>query len=249
MSEATCLHCDKPAKTLGRCSGHYERLRLKGIDGGPLGDRQPRPDYCIYDPDCDRPVRAKGLCSTHYARVRSGSTYVGPVVRPGRVALPREQRVCRGCGCAVERLKPGIYVLCSDCAQKPRKPHRRYYGKTWQRARDIVRERDHFRCRSCGCQEGKRQHAVAHIVPFDVGLAAGWPESRIHHPANLLLLCPACHRAYDYKPGWAFDVAADCRPVPPDWSCEFRVTELVEYLVMSYPDEARRALAGKAENA
>jgi len=210
------------------CSGHAERLRLKGIRGGPLNVRNARPDRCT-DGDCPEPVQARGLCAAHYMRWLTGSVVTGPIGPPGRVPLPRHTRNCRLCHKPVERLHSNIYVICSDCRTKGRKPHRNYYGKTWQAARKVVRERDRGLCRSCGIPEAGKQHAVAHVIPFDVGLAMGWSESMIHNPANLLLLCQKCHIRYDRQEGWAFDPIEGVRPEAPDWASEFRVSDLVTY--------------------
>jgi 5-methylcytosine-specific restriction endonuclease McrA len=245
-SECSVGDCGRPAKTLGRCSGHAERLRLKGVDGGPLGEYRPRPPGCVEDNGghpCGRPVIAKERCTTHYERLRSGSTFTGPIIRPGRPSLPREERPCRGCGRIVERLRPQIYVLCEDCVRKPAKPHRRYYGRTWTAATRAVRERDGGVCRSCGRteQEEGRRLATAHIIPFDVALRAGWPEQLIHQLANLILLCAACHKTFDRRPGWAFDIRTDSRPDLPDWAAEHRASDLIEWslsLLARYMPEA-----------
>ena len=248
MADGTCSagDCDKPAKTGGRCAGHAERLRLKGIDGGPLLPRSARPARCT-QPECDRPVRARGLCSTHYARWHASSEYDGPIGEPGRRPLPRVKCSCRDCGCVVERLNPHLYVLCPNCLRKPRKSRGKYYGKSWVAARELVRARDLNTCRSCGRPEkaGTRRHAVAHVVPFDVGVAAGWPEEQSHHPANLLLLCQPCHIAYDRRPGWAYDVRTKSRPGAPQWASEYRVSDLVSYLARFHEDAMRAELKAR----
>jgi hypothetical protein len=235
--------CERPVKTMGRCSGHAERFRLKGIDGGPLAEYNPRPVNCVVD-DCDCTVRAKGLCASHYQRMWSGSARTGSIGRPGRPRVPRIEQPCRGCGRIVERERRRLWVLCADCARKPAKPRRRYYGKTWRLATAAVRERDGGLCRSCGRteQEEGRRLATAHIVPFDVGLSLGWAESRLHHLTNLVLLCAACHKAFDRRPGWAYDTEFGTRPNPPEWALDFRVVDLVDLAVEHYPALVRETL-------
>lgn len=237
--------CGRPRKKgSDLCPGHTERLRLKGVRGGALNVRNPRPEHCSAD-DCDNPVQARGLCGTHYMRWLNGSPKTGPIDRPGRPSLPRETWKCRGCRKPVERLNPRLYVLCSECAAKPRKPHRNYYGKTWQAARKAVRERDRSLCRSCGRPESERQHAVAHIVPFDIALAEGWPEEKIHHPANLLLLCQPCHIAFDRRPGWAYDAQERSRPESPAWANEYRLSDLIAFIAEYHEAEIRAELRAR----
>jgi DEAD/DEAH box helicase domain-containing protein len=72
------------------------------------------------------------------------------------------------------------------------------YGPNWSAQRDAARERDGFRCRTCGAPERDgRQHDVHHIRPFrDFGYVPGENEAYLqaNAPDNLLTLCPPCHR-------------------------------------------------------
>jgi DEAD/DEAH box helicase domain-containing protein len=71
-------------------------------------------------------------------------------------------------------------------------------GPNWAQQRDQARLRDGFRCVQCGAEERPgRQHEVHHIVPFrDFGWAPAENDSYRHanRLANLITLCPSCHR-------------------------------------------------------
>jgi DEAD/DEAH box helicase domain-containing protein len=64
------------------------------------------------------------------------------------------------------------------------------YGPQWQKIRDQVRARDHYRCQICGALEIDRPHHVHHKIPFrrfnDIDQA--------NKLDNLITLCPICHR-------------------------------------------------------
>jgi DEAD/DEAH box helicase domain-containing protein len=64
------------------------------------------------------------------------------------------------------------------------------YGPNWQEQRRRVRERDGFRCQSCGVKENGVEHHVHHKTPFKQ-----FP-SYLHanQIGNLVTLCPSCHR-------------------------------------------------------
>lgn len=64
------------------------------------------------------------------------------------------------------------------------------YGATWSKQRDLARARDGFRCQVCGAPEQGRAHHVHHKVPFR---SFASPE-QANQLANLITLCPACHR-------------------------------------------------------
>lgn len=60
--------------------------------------------------------------------------------------------------------------------------------------RQRVLSRDLGRCLLCG--QGSREGAllhVDHILPLKEGLAAGFTQAELDHPANLLTLCEACN--------------------------------------------------------
>lgn len=60
---ATCSadDCDKQARNLGLCSGHYEALRVA----------RAKPCSIV---DCHRHAASRGLCGTHYQRWRNHGT-------------------------------------------------------------------------------------------------------------------------------------------------------------------------------
>lgn len=66
--------CQKPSRTRGWCSAHYERVRVHGDPGTrTIGDRK---NHCSM-PDCDQTAYGHGYCSKHYNRfVRHGSPLV-----------------------------------------------------------------------------------------------------------------------------------------------------------------------------
>jgi len=64
------------------------------------------------------------------------------------------------------------------------------YGSDWSRIRQLIRERDHYRCQICGIEESGSEHHVHHKIPFreftDFELA--------NQIDNLITLCPICHQ-------------------------------------------------------
>jgi DEAD/DEAH box helicase domain-containing protein len=70
------------------------------------------------------------------------------------------------------------------------------YGPDWPRLRDLVRARDHYCCQVCGRPEEGRQHDVHHKIPFRMfrDESGRILRERANDPANLVTLCPACHR-------------------------------------------------------
>lgn len=71
-------------------------------------------------------------------------------------------------------------------------------GPSWPAQRDQARKRDGYRCVSCGVAErAGAQHHVHHVKPFrDYGYLSGQNENHLeaNHLANLVTLCPSCHR-------------------------------------------------------
>lgn len=66
----------------------------------------------------------------------------------------------------------------------------RDYGKAWTRLKDLIRERDRFRCGHCGLDESGKAFDVHHIRPLRM-----FPDAiAANHPDNLITLCPRCHR-------------------------------------------------------
>lgn len=72
------------------------------------------------------------------------------------------------------------------------KGRREFRGGNWQTIARQIRERDGYRCQSCGVSEESlgRQLDVHHVVPFR---AFDSPE-RANRPDNLTSLCPSCHK-------------------------------------------------------
>ncbi|MHB1295118.1 MAG: DEAD/DEAH box helicase [Anaerolineae bacterium] len=71
-------------------------------------------------------------------------------------------------------------------------------GPSWPAQRDLARRRDGFHCRWCGAEERPgRRHDVHHLRPFrDFGWIPGANETHLqaNDLANLITLCPSCHR-------------------------------------------------------
>lgn len=72
MIDLTCsvAECNKPSRTSGLCSGHYERKRLGKPVDGPLALKNQH-DVCVVD-GCEsvNPI-ARGMCERHYCRWRA----------------------------------------------------------------------------------------------------------------------------------------------------------------------------------
>ncbi|MEZ0396281.1 MAG: DEAD/DEAH box helicase [Anaerolineales bacterium] len=70
------------------------------------------------------------------------------------------------------------------------------YGPGWSRIRDAVRARDGYRCQVCGRPEEGRRHDVHHKIPFRMfrDEAGRILREKANDPANLVTLCPECHR-------------------------------------------------------
>ena len=64
------------------------------------------------------------------------------------------------------------------------------YGSTWEKQRNLARQRDQYRCSLCGAPEGDKPHHVHHKVPFRL-----FSNPLIANElSNLVTLCPNCHR-------------------------------------------------------
>lgn len=64
------------------------------------------------------------------------------------------------------------------------------YGPEWNRYKNLIRKRDNYTCQHCGIHEDNNSHHIHHKKPiklFDSIEAA-------NNPANLITLCPKCHR-------------------------------------------------------
>ncbi len=70
------------------------------------------------------------------------------------------------------------------------------YGPNWQQQRQLVLQRDDYRCRTCGAAGDTSLH-IHHIRPFrEYGYIPGENENyRVANKVdNLITLCPSCHR-------------------------------------------------------
>ncbi len=63
------------------------------------------------------------------------------------------------------------------------------YGPKWNALRQIVRQRDGYRCQVCGAVEENRAHDVHHKTPFRLFASA----EQANQLENLVTLCPNCH--------------------------------------------------------
>lgn len=94
VTKPTCKHlegCARPARKLGWCSMHYNRLRTTG-DVGParkLTRWGEAAAVCSVD-GCADPARAKDLCDVHYQRMRTNGDTGSPNLLRRR--LPKEVR-------------------------------------------------------------------------------------------------------------------------------------------------------------
>jgi DEAD/DEAH box helicase domain-containing protein len=70
------------------------------------------------------------------------------------------------------------------------------YGPNWRTQRDLARARDGYRCQVCGLPENGRTHDVHHKVPFRTFRSLDGRDAYLqaNQLANLVTLCPACHR-------------------------------------------------------
>jgi DEAD/DEAH box helicase domain-containing protein len=63
------------------------------------------------------------------------------------------------------------------------------YGPTWEKQRNLARQRDQYRCYLCGISEGIKPHHVHHKIPFRL-----FSDARIANElTNLVTLCQNCH--------------------------------------------------------
>jgi DEAD/DEAH box helicase domain-containing protein len=63
------------------------------------------------------------------------------------------------------------------------------YGPSWEKQRNLARQRDQYRCCLCGLPEGDKPHHVHHKIPFRL-----FSDARIANElSNLVTLCPNCH--------------------------------------------------------
>lgn len=64
------------------------------------------------------------------------------------------------------------------------------YGKDWKKIRNVVRQRDHYTCQSCGRSEDGVDFHVHHKIPFKNFTSL----EKANELDNLITLCPVCHR-------------------------------------------------------
>jgi DEAD/DEAH box helicase domain-containing protein len=63
------------------------------------------------------------------------------------------------------------------------------YGPQWNKLRELVRQRDGYRCQMCGTLENERAHDVHHKTPFRSFTSA----EQANQLSNLVTLCHTCH--------------------------------------------------------
>lgn len=70
-----------------------------------------------------------------------------------------------------------------------------YRGPGWRRLRDVIRERDGWRCRRCG-KTPLRKHLQVHHIER----AEDWTNpGSANDPSNLISLCTGCHRTVERR--------------------------------------------------
>lgn len=128
---------------------------------------------------------------TGYRRIKMGSL---ETLGWGNVDLPEQQVATTAFWLClhetlIERLRDEGWWLGEQVVNR---------GPSWSVQRDQARKRDGYRCVSCGAGErSDSQHHVHHIKPFrDYGYLPGQNENHLdaNHLANLVTLCPNCHR-------------------------------------------------------
>lgn len=90
----------------------------------------------------------------------------------------------------------GCWISLNDsCVQKMREeklwlsdPNE--YGPEWESLKKVIKKRDHYTCQNCGKEEKEKPFHVHHKIPF-----RSFTEKKLANaPANLITLCPDCHR-------------------------------------------------------
>lgn len=76
MTDATCSHCDYPAKLRGYCYAHYRRWKLGQDMEKPVQGRTKYAEKCSH---CDRKAKMCGYCTAHYRRFRRGLDMDTPI--------------------------------------------------------------------------------------------------------------------------------------------------------------------------
>lgn len=130
----------------------------------------------------------------------------------------QQELACDQCGATVVRWPSNItgdVVLCSDECQHDwisesftGEGHPNWaggveanYGRGWHRARTQALERDDYACVLCGTtrEELGRNPDVHHVVPVRAFVETRVTvEADAHYLANLVSLCPACHRRVEF---------------------------------------------------
>ena len=130
--------------------------------------------------------------TTHATGYRKIKRYTHEVLAWAPIDLPEQELRTIGCWMALsEELtrdlqEAGVLMPPVD------------YGPDWATQRDAARARDGHACRHCSAPEREgRQHDVHHIMPFRAfGYVLGVNDLHklANRLANLVTLCPACHR-------------------------------------------------------
>lgn len=128
---------------------------------------------------------------TSYRRLSLGSHQV---LGWGDVRLPEQTWLASACWVALSRALLEQLRVEGDWTGEVVQDR----GPGWAAQRDRARQRDGYRCRSCGAPEREgRQHHVHHLVPFrDYDWRPGLNDNYVQANAltNLVALCPNCHR-------------------------------------------------------
>jgi len=64
------------------------------------------------------------------------------------------------------------------------------YGPEWKKYKDLIRKRDNYTCQHCGIHEDNTAHHIHHKKPLKLFESI----EAANNPANLITLCPSCHR-------------------------------------------------------
>lgn len=96
-----------------------------------------------------------------------------------------------------------------------------YYGPNWIRQARAARKRDDYQCQHCGTMKGQSHKAldVHHIRPFrSFGYTPGVNDHYIaaNDLANLITLCPACHKAVESSSNSSSSRSLRARSSSPD---------------------------------
>lgn len=96
----------------------------------------------------------------------------------------------------LKTLRPTLPMLTTRCVpvlEAKAGTTERLRGNSWERIRQVVKQRDEGRCAACGRVRG--DHEVDHIIPLEQGGAQG----SVSDTSNLQLLCSGKGNCHDIK--------------------------------------------------